>query len=504
MPLGNLTEPLSGRAWDQTTIERQVRARIAHFQARGVAAGDRAFLHHGNTLEFFADLLALWHLGACAVPIDARLTPFEVEAIAQTIEPCVSIWRELPDESLVSSLAALGATVVASSELLHGEPPTPPPSALELDEPALILLTSGTTGQPKGVVHTHRSLAARWMGLRPHVDLAHFRRTLCLLPTHFGHGLICNCLYPWLAGQDLFVLPPFRPDVVVHLGRIVDEHEITFLSSVPTVWRLALKTAAPPRRGRLEWVFCGSAPLSAALWHDVREWTGTPHVTNAYGITETGSWVAGSAGLDVAPEDGLIGEPWGAVVRVLRAGEGQEPAETAGPCAPGEPGRVWIHTPALMQGYFRRPDLTRAVVRGGWFYTGDIGAIDERGLLFLRGREREEINKGGAKIYPADIDAVVERFAGVRDVCTFAYADELFGENVGVAVVVDRASDEILSGLFAWVKRHVAQHQLPVRWYVVDEIPRTSRGKINRAEVARACAGREPLRARQLDRETAS
>ena len=90
-----------------------------------------------------------------------------------------------------------------------------PPGRLSLDDDALILFTSGTTGQPKGVVHTHRSLRARWMSLRQSLGIESFRRTLCLLPTHFGHGLICNSLFPWLFGQDLYVLPPFRADLLL-------------------------------------------------------------------------------------------------------------------------------------------------------------------------------------------------------------------------------------------------------------------------------------------------
>ncbi len=498
---GSLHEPLSGRSWDSVTIEREIRRRIVHYAAHGVSPGDRVFLHNGNTLEFFADLLGLWHLGACAVPVDARLTAFEVETIAQAFEPRAAVWHDPPAGELGQRLAALGTAVLESPA---GAPsaldvPAVPESALALDAPALILLTSGTTGQPKGVVHTHRSLAARWTGLSQSLDRAPFRRTLCLLPTHFGHGLICNCLFPWLLGHDLFVLPPFRPEVLVHLGRIVDEQRITFLSSVPSVWRVALKTAAPPATRSLVWVFCGSAPLSAALWNDVRAWTGGAKVTNAYGITETGSWVAGSAMLDVAPADGLIGEPWGASIRVLREPIDGSPAVADG-CAAGEAGPVWIRTPALMHGYYRRSDLTREAVRDGWFHTGDVGVLDERGFLFLRGRAREEINKGGMKVYPADIDAVVERLAGVRDVCTFAYEDDVLGEDIGIAVVLDRPTDALLVELHVWSSKHLAQHQLPRRWYLVDEIPRSSRGKVNRAAVARACAGLTPLRLRELVR----
>jgi len=501
-PVGSLTEPISGRRWDRATIRDQVDQRIAANLHGGLQRGDRVFLHNGNRLEFFADLCAVWRLGAVVVPIDGRLTAFEVEALARTARPRLSIWSDAPDPGVAKALADLGVRVVDSRDRAgnaRGVATSLGESARTLDEPALILFTSGTTGDPKGVVHTHRSLRARWISLRQSLGLPRFRRTLCLLPTHFGHGLICNCLFPWLSGADLFILPPFRPDIVADLGRVLDEHEITFLSSVPPVWRLALRLARRPTRGTLERVFCGSAPLSASLWTDIQEWTGTQEVWNAYGITETGSWVAGSSQKDLQPQDGLIGEPWGAVIKILRSSAMQPHPSLHGECAPGEAGYIWINTPGLMEGYFRRDDLTRQVVSDGWFMTGDLGFLDDRGHLILRGRERDEINKGGMKVFPADVDAVLETLPGVTDVCAFGYdGDPLYGENVGVAVVVSEASDERLRQLYRSVGERLASHQMPVRWYLVDAIPRTSRGKVNRSQVAESCGRLTALEWRRI------
>ena len=138
------------------------------------------------------------------------------------------------------------------------------------------------------------------------------------------------------------------------------------------------------------------------------------------------------------------------------------------------------------------------MVRQGWFLTGDIGVLDDRGYLYLRGREREEINKGGMKIYPGDIDAVVERFEGALDVCTFAYDDDMYGQNVGIAVVLKHPGDESVLALFEWLARHVAKHQMPARWYLVDDMPWTSRGKINRSHVAQKCSGLQPVDLRRV------
>ena len=498
LQLGPLTEPLSGRHWDRPEVLQRCRRRVGFYTRRGLSSGDRVFLHHGNTLEFFADLVALWSLGACVVPIDARLTPFEIEVLARAASPRFSLWLGSAEAATAGVLSDLGVAIVDVSAADAQPASDMRPSGAPLDQDALILFTSGTTGQAKGVVHTHRSLRARWTALHDRLGLDAYRRTLCLLPTHFGHGLICNSLFPWLHGRHLFIVPPFKPDIVLQLGTLLDEHGITFLSSVPTVWRLALKTSAPPRLATLQRVFCGSAPLSAALWKDVVKWTGAGAVWNAYGITETGSWLAGTSVAGFEPEDGLIGEAWGGVVKIVPTSDASAPIGHADECAPGQPGYVWVNTPALMRGYLGRDDLTAQVVSAGWFLTGDIGLRDERGWLYLRGREREEINKGGMKVYPADVDAVVERFEQAVDACTFAFEDRVLGEDVGLAVVLENHDPATLRSLYDWLTRHLAKHQMPRRWYVVEEIPRTSRGKINRASVAAQCAGREPVDLRRV------
>ena len=487
---GNLVEPISGRAWDRASIQREVALRVARFQTHGLQRGDRVFMPFGNRLEFFAELLAIWRLGACAVPIDARLTPFEVTTLVAAALPRLAVVDDATDPAVLDALAKSGVPVIDTQDT--GSVPASA-GLSRLDDDALILFTSGSTGAPKGVVHTHRSLRARWISLREQLGVADFERTLCMLPTHFGHGLICNCLFPWLSGQDLFITPPFRPDILMRLGKLLDAHRITFLSSVPSVWKMALKLAKPPLAGTLKRVHVGSAPLSAHVWEDIRNWTGTRQVCNAYGITETGSWVMGLANADVVAEDGLVGEGWGAVVKVLRTAETTAPLTAQAECAVGESGYVWLNTPALMKGYFQRDDLTSAAVIDGWFFTGDIGLKNERGQLVLKGRERDEINKGGMKIYPADVDAVVERFTQASDVCTFALDDDIYGQIVGIAVVLADRQDATVRALHAWMARHLAEPKMPSRWWLVDEIPRTSRGKINREAVKAVCVARPSL-----------
>jgi oxalate---CoA ligase len=494
LQVGDLTEPLTGRSWKSQQAMAQIFHRVDRYGSRGIRRGDRVFLFYGNKLEFFADLLALWHLGASVVPIDSRLTSFELRNLAKTVRP-----RFAFIDSSVTTMTALSVHDVTTLDIrtldldgARSDQSSTLKTDTRLDDEALVLFTSGSTGTPKGVVHTHRSLRARWIALRECLGIESYRRTLCLLPTHFGHGLICNSLFPWLSGQHLFIAPPFSTDLLMQLGRLIDRHEITFLSSVPSMWALALKMSKPPQANTLRRIHCGSAPLSAHLWRQIQDWAGTKEVFNVYGITETGSWVAGTTIGEFEPEDGLVGMSWGAVIKILPSARPAAPFDDR-ECRADEIGYVWINTPALMQGYFGQRELTDQVVSNGWFLTGDMGLIDTRGRFYLKGREREEINKGGTKIYPGDVDAVVEKFSHTQSVCTFAISDPLYGQNVAMAVVLKRQDAQAIQALHHWMKEHLAEFKIPQRWYVVDSLPLNSRGKISRQSVQEMCAALSPL-----------
>ena len=176
----------------------------------------------------------------------------------------------------------------------------------------------------------------------------------------------------------------------------------------------------------------GSAPLSADLWESIAEWAGTRNVANMYGITETANWLAAASALEHRPEDGLVGTPWGGALAVRDEGGRIRAA--------GE-GEVLVQTPSLMSGYLRREDLSAEVIRDGWYHTGDVGRIDERGVLRLTGRIKHEINRAGTKIHPEDLDLLLERHPEVAEACAFGIPDAVSGEIVGIAVRPTEGSD---------------------------------------------------------------
>ncbi|NBC14313.1 MAG: GNAT family N-acetyltransferase [Gammaproteobacteria bacterium] len=474
--LGAITDVRQGETWTPDRLRAEIARRRAAMAETGVEAGTRVVLAHGGTPAFFGDLFAAWSLGAAAVCLNPTLTRPELANIAAFVEPAavlVSAGTVSPPTDGLPVPVLDAGTGPAVESLPAGD-------SLAPDDPAVILFTSGTTGEPKGVVHTAGTLSARVRLNREHIEPEVLARTLCVLPTHFGHGLIGNCLTPLLAGGHLHLWPGPGPQGAPRLGEVLVEHAISFMSSVPSFWKLVLKTARPPARPVLQRVHIGSAPLSAELWEEVMAWAGTQRVCNLYGITETANWAAGACGEAVTPEDGLIGTMWGGEAAVMG---------TDGVRRTVGEGEILLRTPSLMTGYFRRPDLTEAVLRDGWYHTGDWGRLDESGTLRLLGRTKTEINRAGMKILPEEIDLLLERHPSVLEACTFGMPDPVKGESVAVAL---RRSDESLDGqvLRTWCRERIREECIPERWFMVPEIPKTDRGKINRAKVRDFCLAR--------------
>jgi acyl-CoA synthetase (AMP-forming)/AMP-acid ligase II len=487
---GSIIEPLAGRRWDAGELRRQVAVRIRSYRAQGFEPGDRALILFASRLEFFADLFAVWRLGGCLVPVDPSLTPFEIGNLAQATGARFCI---VADDTRPESVAAIpGATVLHTSE--HGTadvldlPKTPFP---RLDDDVLVIFTGGTTGRPKGAVLTWRAILSRVVTLGELHGTADFRRSLCLLPIH-SIPLVSNCIFPLLSGCDLYVVPPFQPQVLMKLGDVLDRHGITYFGSVPSMWNLVFRAAASPRPGSLARIHCASASLLKDTWLDVQRWSGIPTVVTCYGTTETASWSVGVRGREVVPESDFIGEPWGCRLQILPAGA--EPADgEASRCAAGQSGMVWLAGAGLMSGYLGQPELTERVLRQGWYLTEDVGYLDDRGQLYVQGRARDEINRGGVKVYPAEIDHVATQCQGTADACAFRVPDELYGENVAIALVLTEPGTATVGRLYRWLESRLARHKMPARWYRVDSLPRTERGKINRESVMKMCESLQPI-----------
>ena len=494
--LGRIIDHGQGLELSPSELWVEIMKRRDVYYSLGMRKGDKAIINHGNSYQYFADLFALWEIGVCCVPIDSQTSLSEMANLISHCNAKLIVYRDHFDLGELKKLLEYDVVAVDSHDVNEGTGGANghgfQDQCVGWDDQSLILYTSGSTGRPKGVVHTFRSLWARLYLLRADVPLESLHTTLNLLPTHFGHGLICNSMYPLLNGHTLVILPAFNVGLLSELGSIIDRYQVNFMSSVPTVWRIAMRFSDSPVAGTLARVHCGSAPLSAKLFAGIREWCGTSNVRNAYGITEVGSWLGGTESDVSELVDGYVGKGWGTDIMVLDPGTdpGSANAQKYELSSKVE-GDVWIRTPSLMQGYYERPDLTEEAVKNTWFRTGDVGYKNQCGGLVLVGRRHHEINKAGMKVYPEDIDLVLEQSPTVAEACSFGIDDPIAGQVVGVALVLMDPEDG-LEATKKWLGDRISPHKFPTKWFPVRSITRDSRGKVNREQVAAIClqAGR--------------
>lgn len=462
---GSIEDIGYGQYWDPARISAEVASRTADLSSAGVTAGTTVMIAHSHRLRFFADLFAVWTLDCAAACIDPTSTADEIETLTRFISPSAV----LVDGSTPSIPAGVSNTQPINGKLSTANRPE---QIDTLRRPALILFTSGTTGNPKGVVLSFGALLSRVSLNRAAMGKASQLKTLVTLPTSFGHGLIGNALTPLLSGGDI-VLHPVGLPLAKNLGEIVDQHGIGFLSSVPSFWRMALKFSNSPSENTLKRIHVGSAPLSASLWSDIAKWS-RAEVVNCYGITELANWVAGASSQTEGIADGLVGRPWGGKVAV-RSNE-------AGTQNEGD-GELLVKSPSAMSGYLHRPDLTSVVFADGWYRTGDTAHLDKHGLVTLTGRIKDEINRAGFKVQPAEIDALLEAHPAVAEACVFGIPDYAGGEAVAAAVCITPGQTSDIESLRQWCATKIRREAIPERWFIVDKLPRNERGKVNRDAV---------------------
>jgi acyl-CoA synthetase (AMP-forming)/AMP-acid ligase II len=455
-PSAAMTDLRNGRHLTVETIRGVVADRARDFATAMADRRGPLVVAEAEGAEALISLFAAWGAGRMAVMVNPGLAPPER--------------RNVIAHSQAAGWVSGGGSIEPVSDGPAGEAQ---PEPLGADAPCLMMMTSGTTGTPKGILHSPRSLQTRVALNIAHIGAQALERSLCVLPVFFGHGLIGNCLTPLAAGGHLHLLNGPQAPEIARFGATIDENGIGFMSSVPSFWRMALR-AARPEAGTLERIHVGSAPLSADLWRSIAAWSGGADVYNMFGMTETANWIGGAPLTEADGRDGHVGRIWGGVYAIR--------GEDGGVHAEGR-GEVLVSSPSIMLGYSGSESLTRDAFDGGWFRTGDIGELTEDGSLTLVGRMKTEINRGGIKILAEEIDMMLERHPDVEEACAFGIADPAAGEAVAAAVVLRPGSSTDTAEIRRWCRGEVRAEGVPVRLVAVDAIPRNERGKIVRSAV---------------------
>ena len=531
--------------WSFEALARHVAAMAGRFEARGVRAGDRVALVAAPSPEVFVAIHTLAAMGVTLVPIHPRLTPAEARVVTEVAAPHHVLEGSdvtLDEEGALPSIEAAMALgdVISRRAFEQGRSadrardPAPGPSqggSPGLARPAApapfaIVSTSGTTGRPKGAVLSRRAFLASAEASAQNLGWRDDDRWLLNMPLAHVGGLsvLTRCL---VARRAVVLLPRF--DVALFLEAI-ERHGVTLASVVPTMLRALLDAGQRAPLGRLRALLVGGAATPPSLLDECAA-HGIAALTT-YGLTEVCSQVTTQPPRDPSVRLAGSGPPLpGFELRI--AGEG------GAPLPPLHTGRIQIRGPALFEGYLQ-PDgsVSAPLTAEGFFDTGDIGELDDRGHLHVHARRTDLIVTGGENVYPVEVEQALERLPGVRRALVCGVPDERWGQVVaavieregdraafereGHAAVIEREGDRAAfereghaavferEGHAAVIERegdvagpprgvgadvslrelevHVAgalaPHKRPRRWAFVDELPLTASGKVDRKDAA--------------------
>nr|AXL06378.1 polyketide synthase [uncultured bacterium] len=464
-------------------LAARTRRLAGHLAGLGVRHGDRVAICLGNRVSTVESYYAVLRAGAVGVPLNPGSATAELEypladsgaTVVITDATQAARLRLAPHVELLVTGDDVPAGARSYDELAATEPAEPAPDDLELDEPAWMFYTSGTTGRPKGVVSTQRnclwSVASCYV---PIPGLSDEDRVLWPLPLFHSLSHIACVLSATVVGATVRIMDGSSADDVM---RLLQAEDTTFLAGVPTTYHHLVRAArqrgfsAPSLRIGL----AGGAVLGAGLRSEFEETFGVPLI-DAYGSTETCGAITMNPP-DGARVDGSCGLPVpGVGVRVV------DP-ETGLDVPAGQEGEVWVSGPNVMLGYHNSPEATAAAMRDGWFRTGDLARRDEAGYFTICGRIKELIIRGGANIHPGEIEAVLRTVDGVADAAVGGAPHDSLGE-VPVAYVIPGPAGFDPAALIDRCRDRLSAYKVPARIHEVAHIPRTASGKIRRGLLA--------------------
>jgi len=464
-----------GRVVTYGQLDAEARRWAGLLQQRGIEPGDRVALFTADKLPFLLSHLGVLYAGAIPLPLNPRFTREEMRYFLSDSQVRMVIAGAEQCPLIESLVPELPCSPVVQSDSDDSASDSFREWVVAAEDPCLMLYSSGTTGWPKGVVHTHEGAAGSLRALQACWQMTAADVVLNVLPLFHIHGLAFATHLTWLSGGCLRIEDTF--DLERTLSAI---GQSTVFMAVPPIYYRMLESAEF-RKGAASWSHvrlftCGSAPIRAEVLPELEAILQRP-VINRYGMTE--SYVITSLPLAGPWPSGSVGLPLQDVERKVIRSDGGE-TET------GEVGSVLIRGPNLFREYWRKPDATRAAFTDGWFDTGDLGSLDAQGFLTLVGRKNDLIITSGYNVYPQVVERVVGECPGVQECATFGVSDRERGERVAVAIVrSDATLDE--ARLRAWCSERLVHYQQPRTLLFVDALPRNSLGKILRRDLARLC-----------------
>ena len=477
-----LVEVERGRRFDYRELNARAN-RIAHaLRERGVSPGDRVAVLMMNGAEYVEAYYGLAKIGGVMVPLNWRLVPDELSFILNDSGSRLLLFDHEFDEAAaalhnggtsISGWIRIGAGTGGPDFAEDYDAITSDASAeepeigAEGDDLLFIMYTSGTTGLPKGAVHTHATMAASSMTMVMTGDMRLGDRYLQMLPL-FHVGALAPLTVSVHRGATVVLMRAFDPQAVFPL---IEREQITTGLAVPAMLRFMLAAGNHDQHDRssLRWIMSGAAPVPVPLIEQYAEMGIEIH--QVYGLTETG----GPACL-ISPEEAIAKA--GSTGTAFFHTDVRVVDEAGADVQPGEIGEVIVSGRHIMKEYWNRPDATAETIREGWLYTGDLATIDKDGFVYIQDRKKDMIISGGENVYPAEVENAISAHPDVADVAVIGMPSAKWGESAAAIVVAkpDRqvSGDDILQ----FCQTKLARFKQPRSVEFVDEIPRNPTGKI--------------------------
>ena len=464
-------------SYSHADVSDRVSRFAGYLDAHGIGVGDRVMIVAKNKPEWMVTLFAVLGRGATAIPVNPALTGPEIAYMVEHAGPRIIV----VDADLASIIPA-GPEILTIGEagggtwheaLAAGRPLEDIVERAD-SEPALMFYTSGTTGRPKGAVLSHGAEVFTARMVASHFGIRCTDVTLISNSLSFIYPLVINCLSAIHAGATVVLQERFHPE---HCLRGIERERATIFMGVPTMFGMTLDWAHNQTVDASSLRFCISAGQNLS-------WNVATRFRERFGVSVFDLWgqTEGTpiTGFDPAKES--EGRPEscgralpGCAVRVVDA-SGRE-------LAPDQIGEVLLTGPSVFIGYDKNPQATAETLRNGWVYTGDLGKLDADGCLYIVGRKRDMVIRGGANIYPVEIEEALYAHPAVSECAVIGIPDELYGETVKAVVVVNENFKLSEAELVEHCRRRLAAYKVPASVAFVGALPKGPTGKILKREL---------------------
>lgn len=446
-----------------------------HFK---LSKGDIIVLALGNRPEFCTLFYAAMALGIIAVPLNTKLKAEDGISILQSVKANV-IFHEDEKQHWIEE-CQLGETLSLSKwqflfRNFDNNNQKIDSDNVNLLDTAAIIYTSGTTGSPKGAVITHGNFIAAMEAYQCALGLTSNDSSILATPIYNITGLSALlCLFIYIGGT-LHLHNRFSAEQVLYA---VDKHRITFLHGSPTVFILLTKVMSHQQDklniSSLRMVACGAGHLNVGTINDISQSFPSAEIRPIYGLTETTSPAT------IFPVDVRVSNKIGSSGTFIQNINYKITNDNGEDLLTEEIGHLWLKGDVVISKYWNNDDANQRSFKDGWLNTGDIAMIDRDGYLYIKDRSKDMVNRGGEKIYSIEVEDLISRYPGVKEVAMVPDKNDLYGEVPIVFIVSDNNTPLVSANIIYWLSDKIAQYKMPSKIIFIDELPKNQNGKTNK------------------------